>query len=88
LKLFTVMFLFISTGMAMDLPKIGDIVYYTSVQAKDADGVSAVQAAIVTRVRPDGKAALHIFYPSGTYVKDQVPFSDISKPGHWNLPIK
>jgi hypothetical protein len=79
LKLFTVMFLFISTGMAMDLPKIGD---------KDADGVSAVQAAIVTRVRPDGKAALHIFYPSGTYVKDQVPFSDISKPGHWNLPIK
>ncbi len=75
-------------GMVDHTPKLGEIVHYTSLQAVDEVGAPADQAAIVTRVREDGQVALHIFYPSGTFVKDNVPYSETSQPGHWHSPQK
>jgi hypothetical protein len=74
-------------ALAVDPPKVGEIVYYTSLQGVEDDGSPSVQPAIVTRIRSaDAQLALHIFYPSGTFVKDPVPHSETPKPGHWHLP--
>ncbi len=68
-------------------PKVGQIVHYTSLQAVEDDGSPSIQPAIVTRIRSaDGKTALHIFYPKGSFVKDDVPYAEGGKPGCWHLP--
>lgn len=75
-------------SMSEQKASLGRIVQYTSLQAKDDAGNPAVQAAIVTRVRDEDKACLTIFYPSGTFVKNEVPYSEAPAPGCWHWPAR
>jgi len=67
-------------------PTIGRIVHYTNLGDKEDRYPAEQQAAIITRVRDDGRVALHIFYPTGQFDMDNVPFSDTCERGHWSWP--
>lgn len=68
----------------MQAPTLGRIVHYTNLGDKDGRFPPEQQAAIVTRVREDNKVALHIFYPTGAFDMDNVPYSEEYKRGHWS----
>lgn len=71
-------------------PSIGRIVHYTNLGDKDGKYPPEQQAAIVTRVRDplNGDVMLHIFYPTGAFDMDNVPYSEEYKRGHWSWPPK
>jgi hypothetical protein len=66
---------------------VGRIVHYTNLGDADGKYPPEAQAAIITGVNPDGTVALHIFYRTGGFDMNTVPFSeDPMKRGHWNWP--
>jgi len=73
-------------------PTIGRIVHYTNLGDKDGRYPPEQQAAIITRVREQAEVggvptvALHIFYPTGQFDMDNVPFSETYERGHWSWP--
>ncbi len=67
---------------------VGRIVHYTNLGDKDGKYPPEQQAAIITRVRDDGKVALHIFYPTGAFDMDNVPYSQGYARGHWSWTPK
>lgn len=67
-------------------PTVGRIVHYTNLGDKEDRYPAEQQAAIVTRVRDEKRVALHIFYPTGQFDMDNVPFSPTYKRGHWSWP--
>mgnify|MGYP000022203371 CR=1 FL=1 len=73
-------------------PTVGRIVHYTNLGDKDGKYPPEQQAAIITRVRGSDPAgmnvALHIFYPTGQFDMDNVPFSETYERGHWSWPPK
>ncbi len=69
-------------------PSIGRIVHYTSLGSADGKYPPEQQAAIITRVRDCDEVALHIFYPTGQFDMDNVPFSEDCERGHWSWPVK
>lgn len=68
-------------------PTIGRIVHYTNLGDKDGKYPPEQQAAIVTRVRVNGNVGLHIFYPTGQFDMDNVPYSEEYQRGCWSWPI-
>lgn len=69
-------------------PTVGRIVHYTNLGDKDGKYPPETQAAIITGVTFDEKVTLHIFYKTGQFDMDNVPFSETPQRGHWNWPIK
>lgn len=84
-------------------PTVGRIVHYTNLGDKDGKYPPEQQAAIVTKVvNADGeppvgttsdtesnyKVSLHIFYPTGDFYMQDVPFSETYARGHWSWPPK
>lgn len=69
-------------------PTVGRIVHYTNLGDKDGKYPPEQQAAIITRVRTDYSVALHIFYPTGQFDMDNVPYSEEYQRGHWSWPPK
>lgn len=67
-------------------PTIGRIVHYTSLGDSEAKYPPETQAAIITRVYSDVTVALKIFYKTGLFDMDSVPFSEEPKRGHWSWP--
>ena len=67
-------------------PSIGRVVHYTNLGDKDGKYPAEQQAAMITRVREDGKVALTIFYPTGMFQMDNVPYSESYERGHWSWP--
>lgn len=75
-------------GGNMEKVTVGRIVHYTNLGDKDGKYPPEQQAAIVTRVRDGGLVALHIFYPTGQFDMDNVPFSESYERGHWSWPAR
>lgn len=78
-------------------PTIGRIVHYTNLGDKDGKYPPEQQAAIITKVLPIASAegardedqyliSLHIFYPTGQFDMQVVPFSEEYARGHWTWP--
>jgi len=78
-------------------PTVGRIVMYTNLGDKDGKYPPEQQAAIVTKVKqkedceiPHGPNCfdvwLHIFYATGDFFMEKVPFSLKYKRGHWTWP--
>ncbi|KKM24861.1 hypothetical protein LCGC14_1600810 [marine sediment metagenome] len=80
-------------------PTVGRIVHYTNLGDADGKYPSEQQAAIITKVeaiRPPEKRGhdeesywhvwLHIFYITGQFDMEKVPFSPKYKRGHWTWP--
>lgn len=67
-------------------PTVGRIVHYTNLGDSENRYPPEQQAAIVTRVRDGDRVALHIFYPTGQFDMDNVPFSEEYERGHWSWP--
>lgn len=80
------------------MPTVGRIVHYTNLGDKDGRYPPEQQAAIVTgvypragqeaQVSPDMRVDLHIFYRSGDFLMEAVPFSEAYERGHWSWPPK
>jgi hypothetical protein len=79
------------------IPTIGRIVHYTSLGDKDGKYPPEQQAAIVTKVlaiasvpetREEDRfsVSLKIFYPTGFFDMQGVPFSSEYARGHWSWP--
>lgn len=78
----------------MTIPTVGRIVNYTNLGDKDGKYPPEQQAAIVTKVvqpmnesvmsESDVKVSLTIFYPTGTFMMADVPYSQEYKRGHWS----
>lgn len=68
-------------------PRVGLTVLYTNLGDKDGKYPPEQQAAIITRVRDGlaGTVALHIFYPTGQFDMDNVPYADTYERGHWTF---
>lgn len=68
---------------------VGDIVLYTNLGDADGKYPPEQQAALVTRVRgsdPKGmNVCLHIFYTTGQFDMDNVPYSREFARGHWSF---
>jgi hypothetical protein len=80
-------------------PSVGRIVYYTNLGDKDGKYQPEQQAAIITGVYPGRPAApghefdsmevdLHIFYRTGQFDMQKVPFSGTYERGHWSWPAR
>lgn len=77
-------------------PTVGRIVHYTNLGDKDGRFPPEQQAAIITKVVPvTGKTeetayqvSLHIFYPTGEFYMQDVPFSETYERGHWSWPAR
>jgi hypothetical protein len=75
-------------------PSVGRIVHYTNLGDKDGRYPPEQQAAIITRVNQTGEAgdkdkvSLHIFYPTGQFNMEGVPFSETYERGHWSWPAR
>lgn len=79
-------------------PSIGRIVHYTNLGDADGKYPPSTQAALITAVHeapagtpvesaPSGLIVdLHIFYRTGQFDMQAVPFSETPKRGHWNWP--
>lgn len=66
---------------------VGRIVHYTNLGDKDGKYPPEQQAAIVTRVHDNDVVGLHIFYPTGQFDMNEVPFSANYERGHWSWPL-
>jgi len=74
-------------------PTVGRIVHYTNLGDADGKYPPEQQAAIITKVTPDVNSSeynvsLHIFYSTGQFDMQNVPFSAEYKRGHWSWPPK
>lgn len=81
-------------------PTVGRIVHYTNLGDADGKYPPEQQAAIITKsVEPVGMEAaeyeedlfevsLHIFYQTGDFYMQKVPYSKDYKRGHWSWPVK
>lgn len=69
-------------------PTIGRIVHYTNLGDKDGKYPPEQQAAIITKVYSDTTVALKIFYKTGLFDRDSVPYSENYECGHWSWPPK
>ena len=74
-------------------PSIGRIVHYTNLGDKDGRYPPEQQAAIVTGVYKDGpepgsdmRVDLHVFYRTGDFFMEAVPYSEAYQRGHWSWP--
>ncbi len=73
-------------------PTVGRIVHYTNLGDKDGKYPPEQQASIVTGVYAEGpedhrmRADLHIFYRTGDFLMQAVPFSEEYQRGHWSWP--
>jgi hypothetical protein len=81
-------------------PSIGRIVHYTNLGDKDGRYPPEQQAAIITGVYPrshgdarnadpdgiSGEVDLHIFYRTGQFDMQRVPYSEAYERGHWTWP--
>lgn len=73
-------------------PTVGRIVHYTNLGDKDGRFPPEQQAAIITKVEfgnmtnPEPKVSLHIFYPTGQFDMQNVPYSEKYERGHWTWP--
>ena len=67
-------------------PTVGRIVHYTNLGDKDSEPEQ--QAAIITRVRGDGSVCLKIFYETGIFDRQDVPYSETYERGCWSWPVK
>lgn len=69
-------------------PTIGRIVHYLSLGSGDGKFPPETQAAIITGLssNDDGRVSLKIFYKTGIFDMDQVPFSERPQRGHWSWP--
>jgi len=68
-------------------PTVGRIVHYTNLGDKDGRYPPEQQAAIVTVVKDEKTVSLHIFYKTGQFDMQDVPFSENYERGHWSWPI-
>jgi hypothetical protein len=68
------------------VPTVGRIVHYTNLGDKDGKFPPEQQAAIITRVWADNHVSLTIFYPTGMFQMETVPFSEVYERGHWSWP--
>lgn len=71
---------------AQQKPSIGRIVHYTNLGDADGKYPPTVQGAMITAVYDDGTVALKVFYRTGIFDCDHIPFSDEPERGHWNWP--
>jgi hypothetical protein len=82
-------------------PTVGRIVHYTNLGDQDGRYPPEQQAAIITKVKPKPLEAkydptdedayavsLHIFYETGDFYMQDVPFSFAYQRGHWTWPKK
>lgn len=69
-------------------PTVGRIVHYTNLGDADGRYPPEQQAAIITRVVSGFEVALHIFYPTGQFDMQNVPYSETYDRGHWTWPPK
>ena len=83
-------------------PTVSRIVHYTNLGDADGKYPPEQQAALITKVSgvedPHGhkhtctetcaKVSLCIFYPTGFFFMQDVPFSETYKRGHWTWPPK
>jgi hypothetical protein len=81
-------------------PTVGRIVHYTNLGDKDGRYPPEQQAALITKVSPrpaptDGSnhseetgafVSLHVFYETGDFFMQDVPFSSEYARGHWTWP--
>lgn len=78
-------------------PTVGRIVHYTNLGDKDGRYPPEQQAAIITKVVPAVASveapqedcfsvSLHIFYATGDFYMQDVPFSQSYERGHWTWP--
>jgi len=72
----------------MQQPSLGRIVLYTNLGDAAGKYPPEQQPAIITRVRDaeKGIVCLHIFYPTGQFDRDDVPFSETFEKGCWSWP--
>lgn len=75
-------------------PTVGRIVHYTNLGDKDGRYPPEQQAALITKVVTTEKmsgashaVSLHIFYATGQFDMQDVPFSEKYERGHWSWPI-
>lgn len=68
-------------------PSIGRVVHYTNLGDKDGRYPPEQQAAIVTGVKDEKTVSLHIFYKTGQFDMQDVPFSETYERGHWSWPV-
>lgn len=74
-------------------PTVGRIVHYTNLGDADGKYPPEQQAAIITKVAVIGEAggsgiSLKIFYPTGQFDMENVPYSEEYQRGHWSWPPK
>lgn len=67
-------------------PTVGRIVHYTNLGDKDGKYPPEQQAAVVTGVNADGTVALKVFYKTGLFDIQSVPYSETYERGHWSWP--
>jgi hypothetical protein len=68
----------------MNMPKIGDIVYYMRYGSPGGEHMPEPSPAIVTKVLDDlGTCQLTVFNPTGMYF-NSTPYSEKPLPGHWS----
>lgn len=73
-------------------PTVGRIVHYTNLGDSDNKYPPEQQAAIITKVfvpdTGDGESSisLKIFYSTGIFDMQNVPYSEEYKRGHWSWP--
>ena len=78
------------------VPTVGRIVHYTNLGDKDGRYPPEQQAAIITGVYPNegtekiapplAFADIHIFYRTGQFDMQKVPYSETYERGHWSWP--
>jgi hypothetical protein len=81
-------------------PTVGRIVHYTNLGDADGKYPPEQQAAIITKVTGEEgehpamveeknySVSIHIFYPTGQFDMQDVPFSNQYKRGHWSWPSR
>ena len=74
-------------------PTVGRVVHYTNLGDADGRYPPEPQAAIITKAVDNGlddensfDVSLHIFYTTGQFDMQKVPFSAEYKRGHWSWP--
>lgn len=67
-------------------PTVGRIVHYTNLGDKDGRYPPEQQGAMITRVHENDCVSLTIFYPTGIFQMEKVPYSPTYERGHWTWP--
>lgn len=80
----------------MNKPTVGRIVHYQSYGTPGGEYLPEPRAAVITEVKTtipvpgDGeqstRVGLRILNPMGQFFNQNVPFSEVPKPGCWNWP--